>query len=123
MPTKLPLTPRAVPLTELDNGVLRVTGTRIPLERIVEGYKAGQTPEHIVEAFDTLRLADVYTLIGYYLDHTEEVEQYLRETDEQANELRRQIEARQGPNPVTREVLLERKRRMEEAKRNAEARH
>jgi uncharacterized protein (DUF433 family) len=123
MPTKLPLAPRGVPLTELENGVLRVTGTRIPLEQIVEGYKAGQTPQQIVEAFDTLRLADVYTLIGYYLDHTEQVEQYLREQDEQADELRRQIEARQGPNTVTREVLLERKRRTEEAKRNAEARH
>jgi uncharacterized protein (DUF433 family) len=112
-----------VPLTELDNGVLRVAGTRIPLERIVEGHKAKQTPEQIVEAFDTLRLADVYTLIGYYLDHTEEVEHYLREQDDQANELRRQIEARQGPSPITRDVLLERKRRMEEAKRDAEARH
>jgi uncharacterized protein (DUF433 family) len=123
MATALPLGPRAVPLTQLDNGVLRVAGTRIPLERLVEGYKAGQTPEQIVEAFDSLRLADVYTLIGYYLDHTDEVEQYLRAQGEEADELRRQIEARQGPSPITREVLLERKRRMEEAKRNAEARH
>lgn len=123
MATSLPLAPRTVPLTELDNGVLRVTGTRIPLEQVVEGYKAGQTPEQIVEAFDSLRLADVYMLIAYYLDHTDQVEQYLREQDDLADEIRRQIEARQGPNPVTREVLLERKRRMEEAKRNAEARH
>ena len=65
----------------------------------------------------------MYTLIGYYLDHTDEVEQYLRAQGEEADELRRQIEARQGPSPITREVLLERKRRMEEAKRNAEARH
>jgi uncharacterized protein (DUF433 family) len=121
MATKLPLTPRPVPLTELDNGVLRVTGTRIPLERIIEHYKEGDTPEGIVEAFDTLRLADVYTLIGYYLDHVEQVEQYLREQDEHAEEIRRKIEAFQGPRTLTREVLLERKARMEEAKRNAEA--
>jgi uncharacterized protein (DUF433 family) len=123
MATTVPLGPRAVPLTELDHGVLRVTGTRIPLERVVEGYKAGATPEQIVQAFDSLRLADVYTLIGYYLDHTDQVEQYLREQDELADEVRRNIEALQGPSALTREVLLERKRRMEEAKRNAEARH
>lgn len=122
MATKLPLDPRPVPLTELDNGVLRVSGTRIPLELVVEGYRAGQTPEQIVKAFDTLRLADVYTLVGYYLNHKDQVEQYLREQDEEAEALRKKIEAAQGPPRVTREVLLERKRLMEGAGRNAEAR-
>lgn len=121
MATKLPLDPRPVPLTELDNGVLRVTGTRIPLERVVEHYKAGQTPEQIVHAFDSLRLADVYTLIGYYLDHTEQVEEYLRQQEVYAEEIRRKIEDTQGPPRVTREVLLERWARREEARRNAEA--
>ena len=121
MATKLPLGPRAMPLTELDNGVLRVTGIRIPLERIVEHHREGRTPEQIVEAFDSLRLADVYTLIGYCLDFTREVDEYLREQDVHAEEIRRKIEATQGPPRVTREILLARKARMEEAKRNAEA--
>lgn len=123
MATKLPLDARPVPLTELDNGVFRIAGTRIPVERVVEGYKAGETPEQIVGAFDTLRLSDVYTLIGYYLDNRDQVEQYLREQDEAADVLRRTIEAAQGPPRVTREILLERKRRIEEANRDAPARH
>jgi uncharacterized protein (DUF433 family) len=111
-----------VPLTELDNGALRVTGTRIALEQVVEGYKAGETPEQIVEAFDSLRLADVYALIGYYLDHKDHVDQYLREQDEDAEAIRRKIEASRPPHAPTWEVLLERKKRMEESKRDAEIR-
>lgn len=105
MMTNLVLQPRAIPLSRLENGVYRVSGTRIPLERIVESYKAGATPEEIAASFDTLRLADVYMLIGYYLDHREEVEQYLREAEEQAEGIRRQIEAAQPPRPGFKVVL------------------
>jgi uncharacterized protein (DUF433 family) len=104
----LNLDPRAVPLTRLDNGVYRVTGTRIPLERIVEHHQAGETPEQIVDAYDTLRLSDVYTIIGYYLDHKEVVEEYLREQNEEAEEIRRMIEASQPPRPGFKEELLRR---------------
>ena len=121
MATKLPLEPRPVPLTELENGALRVTGTRIPLERIVEHYRAGRTPDQIVEAFDSLRLADVYTLIGFCLDHPQEVDDYLREQDRLAEEIRHKIELSQGPPKITREILLARKAHVDEAKRDVEA--
>ncbi|HTU19404.1 MAG TPA: DUF433 domain-containing protein [Gemmataceae bacterium] len=121
MASTLILEPRAVPLTRLENGVYRVTGTRIPLERVVESYKDGATPEEIVDSFDTLRLSDVYTLIGYYLDHREEVEQYLREQEEDAEEIRRMIEAAQPPRPGFKEELLRRKALLE--KGNASTGH
>src|SRR4051794_32876597 len=121
MAITLPLEPRAAPLTRLENGVYRVTGTRIPLERIVDGYKDGATPEEIVDSYDVLNLSDVYTLIGYYLDHKEEVEQYLREQDAYAEEMRRKIEAAFPPRPGFKEELLRRKALLE--KRNAEAGH
>lgn len=113
MASNLALEPRVVPLTRLDNGVYRVTGTRIPLERIIECYQAGATPEEIIASFDTLRLADVYTLIGYYLDHRGEVEQYLREQEEQAEAIRRTIEAAQPSRTGFKEELLRRKALLE----------
>jgi uncharacterized protein (DUF433 family) len=113
MASNLVLEPLSVPLTRMDNGVYRVTGTRIPLERIVESYKNGATPEGIVDSFDTLRLSDVYRLIGYYLDHREEVERYLREQEEQAEEVRRKIEASQPARPGLKEELLRRKALLE----------
>jgi uncharacterized protein (DUF433 family) len=90
----LTVEPRAVPLTLLEGGVWRVTGTRIPLERVIECYKAGCTPETIVEAFDSLKLSNVYVLIGYYLDHAEEVERYLAEREETAEKVRKMIESK-----------------------------
>jgi len=109
MISTLLLESRPIPLIRLENGVYRVTGTRIPLERVIEAYKDGATPEEMVDSFDTLRLSDVYTLIGYYLDHREEVEQYLREEEELAGEIRRKIEAVQPPRPGLKEELLRRK--------------
>jgi uncharacterized protein (DUF433 family) len=115
----LPLGPRAVPLTELDNGALRVTGTRIPFELIVEHYKSGDSPEGIVEAFDTLRLADVYTLIGYYLDNREAVDDYLRRMEELGDELERKIKAEMPLRPGFKQELKERWARLQ-AERNAQ---
>jgi uncharacterized protein (DUF433 family) len=110
MKDQLVLEPRPVPLTQLENGVWRITGTRIPLEQVVECYLAGYTPEQIVDSFDVLKLSDVYHVLGYYLDHKEVVDEYIREEDRKAEELRRMIQAHQRPTP-TREELLARKAR------------
>lgn len=104
----LTLETRPVPLTRLENGVIRVTGTRIPLERVIGCYKEGLTPEAIVESYDTLHLSDVYLVIGYYLDNKEEVEEYLRVQEEEAEKVRRVIEATQPPRPGLKEELLAR---------------
>jgi uncharacterized protein (DUF433 family) len=119
MATTLPLEPRPVPLTRLENGTLRVTGTRIPLERIVEQYNGGQTPEQIVEAFDTLRLSDVYTLIGFYLDHRVAVDEYVRQMDELGDEMERKIKAGMPLRPGLKQELRERWARLQ-AERNAQ---
>lgn len=121
MRTNLDLEPRAVPLTRLENGVYRVTGTRIPLERIVDCYEEGAIPEEIVRDFDTLKLADVYAVISYYLDHKDAVEKYMREQEEESEAIRRMIEASQPQRPGFREELLRRKALLE--KNNAPASH
>src|SRR5262249_17473454 len=113
MASTLILEPRAVPLTRLENGVYRVTGTRIPLERIVECYQEGTAPEEIVRNFDTLRLSAVYAATSYYLDHKDAVEEYMREQEQEAEALRRMIEASQPQRPGWREELLARRARME----------
>src|SRR5438552_2293936 len=106
-----PINPQPVSVTRDEAGTLRVNGTRIPLERIVEAYQDGATPETIVSWFDSLRLADVYSVLSYYLNHTAEVEAYLRERDAVATEVRGQIEAGQAARPGLREELLARRAR------------
>ena len=116
--TETTIAAQPVPLTRLPDGTWRVTGTRISLDLVIESFKDGETPEGIVDCFDSLRLADVYALISYYLNHTAEVEAYLRKREADAKEIRRKIEATQPWRAGFRERLLARQARME-AEKNA----
>jgi uncharacterized protein (DUF433 family) len=118
MATNLPLEPRPVPLIQLDNGTLRVTGTRIPLETIVLHFNAGETPEQIVDAFDVLRLSDVYTLVGYYLDNRSAVDEYVRLMHQLDEEMERKIKAEMPLRPGFKQELKERWARLQ-AEQNA----
>ena len=119
--TATEIAPLTVPLTSLPEGTLRVTGTRIGLHLIIDAYKRGETPEKIVEAFDSLRLADVYAVISYYLNHTNKVEAYLRKCDEDAKAIRRKIEAEMPIPQELRDRIRARSPRME-AEKDATAR-
>jgi uncharacterized protein (DUF433 family) len=105
--------PDQVPLTVWDDGSIRIGNTRMLFYLVVEAFQAGQDPETIVRMFRSLKLADAYAVIAYYLRHEEEVRQWLVELQQSADELRRKIEAAQGPPRVTREILLARKAEME----------
>jgi len=98
----------AVPLREEPPGVFRVGKSRVLLELVIDAFKAGATPEAIVQSFDTLNLADVYAVVSRYLADPAPFEDYLRKCDEEAEEIRRKIEAFQGPQGNLREVLLAR---------------
>ncbi len=71
-----------VPLTLLSSGTVRVTGTGVPLESIVISHRQGYTPQDIKRQYPTLDIADIYLVIGYSLRHPEEVEQYMKEWEE-----------------------------------------
>jgi uncharacterized protein (DUF433 family) len=73
----LDLEPVAVPLVRDAAGVLRVVGTRVALEQVVREFRVGATPEEIVAAYDVLRLADVYAVLGWYLTHRADVDAYV----------------------------------------------
>ncbi len=99
------------PLREDSGGAIRVGPTRVTLESVLTLYKRGESPEEIIEAFDTLRLADVYSVIGYYLRHQEEVDAYLQWSDAEAEAIRRKIESQPGYREF-RERLLARRAAM-----------
>jgi len=95
----------SVPLREEPPGVLRVGKSRVLLELVIHAYHQGESPEGIVEMYPALELADVFAVIAYYLAHREEVDEYLRVCDEQAEAIRRKIEASQRPGPSKEELL------------------
>jgi uncharacterized protein (DUF433 family) len=83
------------PLVFAEGGaVLRVTGTRIPLDTVVNAYLNGASAEEIVQAYSTLRLADVYAVISYYLNYREEVDTYLAKRHYEAAALQTLCELR-----------------------------
>jgi uncharacterized protein (DUF433 family) len=97
-----------VPLREDPPGVFRVGNSRVLLELVLRAFKAGATPEAIVQSYDTLNLADVYSVVSRYLAAPEPFEEYLRIREEVGVEARRKIEEFQGPQGNLRAILLAR---------------
>ena len=108
-----------VPLREDPPGVFRVGKSRVLLELVLRAFKAGATPEAIVQSYDTLNLADVYAIISRYLAAPTLFEEYLRQCDAVAAESRRKIEELQGPQRNLRAILLARAKAKEEARAQA----
>jgi uncharacterized protein (DUF433 family) len=105
---RLQIMEQQVPLVVGDDGVVRVQGSRVTLDTIVGCFERGATAEEIVQDFSTLSLADVYTIIGYYLCHKEEVDAYLQDRDVERRRIRAEVEARFPPQGI-RERLLARR--------------
>jgi uncharacterized protein (DUF433 family) len=98
-----------VPFATDADGVVRVGGTRVTLDTLVAAFRHGASPESIADQYPALLLADVYTALGYYLRHQEEVDAYLQRRRQQAAQVRDQNEARFNPVGVRDRLLARRK--------------
>ncbi|SRR5260221_6881750 len=87
------IAPTKPPLSVDVDGVIRINNTRVTLRTVITAYKQGTTPQQIGEQFPTLKLADIFLTIGYYLEHEQEVDQYLNNQEQLAAELQRQSES------------------------------
>ena len=65
---------------EQRNGGYYVAGTRISLDSVVCSFNEGQSPEAIQEDFPSLKRAQIYGAIAFYLDHQAEIDKYLVDT-------------------------------------------
>ena len=100
-----------IPLSADDKGVLRISGTRVPLDSVVDMFDEGATPEEIVEQFDALKLDDVYAVITYYLRHRDEVKAHLAEEDRRAGEVRKRIQIEFPSNHLCQRLLKAKRER------------
>ena len=69
------------------HGVYRVGGSRVTLDLVVRAFNRGATAEEIVQSFPTLKLPDVYQVIGYYLKHSAEFVKYFETREREEKEL------------------------------------
>jgi uncharacterized protein (DUF433 family) len=65
---------------EQRDGAYYLAGTRISLDSVVYSFNQGQSPELIQEDFPSLKRAQIYGAIAFYLDHQAEIDKYLEET-------------------------------------------
>jgi uncharacterized protein (DUF433 family) len=101
------------PLETNADGVVRVGKTRVTLDTVIAVFKQGTTAEEIVYRYPSLRLADVYAAIAFYLNHQQEVETYLQLRQQQAQEIRKMNEAKFDPQGL-RDRLMARKQERDE---------
>lgn len=85
-----------VPLKLDQWGIARVGNTKVALEWIIALYRQGFTPEQIQWDFNVVTLADVYSIIGYYLRRKEEVDQYMQERDDDWDKFVADLESQPG---------------------------
>ena len=98
-----------VPIRTDADGVIRVAGTRVTLDTLVAAFDAGATAEEIALQYSSVGLADVYSVITYYLRHKLEVGSYLQKRQAEAATVRSQTE-REFPAAGVRERLVARRR-------------
>jgi uncharacterized protein (DUF433 family) len=85
---------QTIPLKADADGVMRVGDTRVTLDTVVHAFEQGHTAEEIVSQYPALRLADVYAVIAYYLNHRAEVQAYLLQQQEEAQKIWEQFETK-----------------------------
>src|ERR1700694_6299017 len=83
-----------VPLEKDQRGTIRIVNSRVTLDTIVANFEKGATAEKIAESFPTLNLADIYSIIGYYLHHRAEVKEYLADQASEASKIQQKVEER-----------------------------
>lgn len=97
-----------IPLRTDADGVVRVGNTRVTLDTLVGAFRDGATAEEIVQQYPSLDLADVYSVIGYYLRRTPEVDAYLQKRKKDAETSRSQNESRFDPSGVRARLIARR---------------
>ena len=89
-----------VPLRTDEHGRVRVGDTRVLLELVIYAFKEGETAEGIVDMYSTLKLADVYAVIAYYLTHRAEVDTYVEKSKKEADRIEQEVRANYTPEQL-----------------------
>lgn len=99
----------APPLRWDSSGGLRIGKSRVLLELVVHAFEDGATPEAIAQRYPATTLADIYSVLAYYLRHQEEINAYLAKRKQKAETVRRRIESGQQDLAELRKRLLARR--------------
>ncbi len=79
---------------------IRVNGTRVDIEIIIEEFKRGVSPEEIQQSYPTVTLEQVYATITYYLHNQAVVDDYIRRGEEVAEANYQEWRRTHKPSPL-----------------------
>ena len=106
-------------LTKTSDGTIRIGRTRIALESIVHHFSLGATAEEIAQKFPSLKLAEIYGVISYFLENHEEVAKYVMQQEAESNEIQDEFESKfQTPIAELRKRILIRWKHQQNALRS-----
>ena len=71
-------------------------------------FSVARLPRLSWQSYDTLSLADVYSVLAYCLTHREQIDEYMRRCDAEAIDVRRRVQATQRDQSGVRERLMRR---------------
>jgi uncharacterized protein (DUF433 family) len=78
---------------EYHDGVYYLANTCVTFDSLVYAYREGHSPETIAQAF-WLDHEQVYGAITFYLEHWQEVDEYIRKGEAEQDALREQLRSR-----------------------------
>lgn len=96
------------PLSVDEDGVLRIGGTRVRLETVINAFHAGCAAEEILLKYPSLQLTDIYAVITYYLWDRVKVDAYLDERRALAHKFRQENVARYSSVGIRQRLLARR---------------
>ena len=88
--------PHTVPLVQWEDGSVRVQNSRVTLETIVIRTQMGDTVERIHRGFPTVSVSQIKEIRAWYYDNQADVDEYLRQGEDEAERLRHWIESQPG---------------------------
>jgi hypothetical protein len=98
--------PESPPLRIDQLDAIRVGDSQALLELVVRAFEDAETAEGIAQRYPSAGLPAVYAAITYFLNHVDQVQEYLADRERQAGEIRSRIETRQGDQAGIRARLL-----------------
>jgi uncharacterized protein (DUF433 family) len=97
-----------MPIVTGGDGVIRISGTRVPIETVIAAFRDGATPEEIAQQYPSIPLGDLYEVIEYYLRHEADLSSYLRDRFQNSEQTRSSNEARWAPDGIRSRLLARR---------------
>lgn len=94
-----------LPLMLEEEGMIRISGTRVTLDALVHAFMGGATAEEIAQQYPSLELPDIYSVIGYYLHNRVKVDAYLRERRQIAQKVKDENERQFEPEGIRARLL------------------